>query len=611
MTTLISFAQVHELSQDSVINRLELNTLNLRVQSGAAVATDYYNRGNLLAFFGDTVNALADFDLAISKDQELELAYVGRGTIYQKQGKYELSEKDLNAAIKLNKTSTVALNNRGYLYQQWNKPDLAIKDFESTIKIDSKFERGYMNLADVYFSQDKNDQAFVVLDQMVAARKDDPKVYSTRSEIYRDAGMLRKALDDLNKAVELSGFDDEYLIERAKFKDDYISDDVGAWEDCDLAILKNPNVADYYYQRSRPLYDLEEFEAVIENCDKAIVRDPKHANALIMKANVTDMFGFYEDAKKLYDRAILADPNQYDGYIQLAISEFGQGKKQQSLATLERYIARGTFNKNVIEYHGKIAADLKQFDVALKDFSELITRNPENAANYFLRGMVQDSLGNTEAACNDMVKADQLGLNEAHQYLRKHCKSRLSAKTLLIEDQLDAALQLEREGKTQEAILAYTDLIKIAPDSSVFYYNRGKAKRRLNYHTGAIDDYLKAIQIDGDRVVYIVSLAVSYSYLDKIDEAIAQYKQAIKIEPSYAMSYYNLGGIYAQQKKYDDAIELLETSLYYSPNYTKAMMALGDCYLDLSEMDKACEWFKRAEKAGDSSAFGKRVRTCK
>ena len=119
-----------------------------------------------------------------------------------------------------------------------------------------------------------------------------------------------------------------------------------------------------------------------------------------------------------------------------------------------------------------------------------------------------------------------------------------------------------------------------------------------------------AIEMDGDRVVYIVSLAVSYSYLDKIDEAIKAYKKAIKVEPSYAMSYYNLGGIYAKEKKYEKAIELLETSLYYSPMYTRAMIGLGDCYLDMGEMDKACEWYKRAEKAGDTSAFGKRIRSC-
>jgi tetratricopeptide (TPR) repeat protein len=97
----------------------------------------------------------------------------------------------------------------------------------------------------------------------------------------------------------------------------------------------------------------------------------------------------------------------------------------------------------------------------------------------------------------------------------------------------------------------------------------------------------------------------------RIDDAIKEYKKAIKIEPRYAMSYYNLGGIYAQDKKYDKAIELFETSLVYSPKYTRAMMGLGDCYLEMNELDKACEWYRKAEDAGETKAFGKRIRTCK
>ena len=608
--TLNSFSQTGDLSEDTLVNRMKLNALNLSVESGQASALDYYHRGILNASFGDTNAALSDYSLAIVKDRDFDFSYINRGSIYQKQTQFELAEKDFNRAIELDKFPSIALNNRGFLYQNWGKTDQAIKDFERAIKIDPAYTQPYMNLVDLYFNQQKKEEAFKVLERMIAARPNDPTAYTTRSDYYRDLGLIRKAYDDLNKAVEISGIDPDYLIERAKFKDDYIHDDAGAVEDCDLAIEKNPTVAEYYYQRSRALYDLAEYGAVIENCDKAIELDSKHVNAMIMKANVMDMYNQFPEAKKLYQEAILLKPDDYDAYKQLSISEFAQGKVTTAISVLETYMNRGNFHKDITEQHGKLAAELKQFDISLSDFSELTDRYPTNPGYYFLRGIIQDSIGDHEAACNDMVRADKLGLKEAHKYLRAHCKSKLNAKMVQIEDMLDAALELETQGKTEEAILAYTNLIKIAPDSSVFYYNRGKAKRRLNNHEGAIEDYLRAIIMDDDRVVYVVSLAVSYSYLDQIDAAIKEYKKAMKIDPGYAMSYYNLGGIYAQQKKYDAAIELLETSLYYKPNYTKAMMSLGDCYLDLKEMEKACEWFKKAEKAGDAKAFGKRVRAC-
>ncbi|MDG1331027.1 MAG: tetratricopeptide repeat protein [Crocinitomicaceae bacterium] len=611
LLSFIGITQEKSISEDSLVNRLKLNDLNLRIESGRADANDYYNRGVLNTFFGDENAALEDYSIAIKKKPDFDLPYLNRGSIYQRQEKFELSLKDFNDAMKLDKFPSIALNNRGYLYQSWGKLDKAIKDFESAVKIDPGYTQPYMNLVDIYLSQNKKEAAFEVLDRMIKARPKDPKALTSRSDVYRNVGRFQEALDDLNEAVEVSGNDPGFIIERAKFKDDYIFEDFGAVEDCDLAIQKNPNVADYYYQRARPLYDLGDYTAVLEDCDKALALDPKHVNALIMKANVTDMYKFHDDAKILYEQAIAITPDDYDAYKQLSVSEFAQGKKKKALSTLENYMNRGNFHKDITEQHGKIAADLKQFDVSVKDFSELVSKYPENPAYYFLRGITKDSLGNHEEACDDMVTADKLGLREAHQYLRDHCKSRLSAKLIQVEDMLDEALQFEQYGKNEEAILVYSDLIKIAPDSSVFYYNRGKVKRRLEDHEGAIEDYLKAIEINDDRVVYIVSLAVSYSYLDRNDDAIKEYRRAIKIEPRYAMSYYNLGGIYAQDKKYDKAIELFETSLVYSPKYTRAMMGLGDCYLEMNELDKACEWFKRAEDAGETKAFGKRVRTCR
>lgn len=606
-----SSAQHTPLPQDTVLNRTKLNTLNLTIKGGNASAQDFYNRGLLHIFFGDTTKAISDYTEAVKRDPSLDLPYINRGVIYQKQQQWKEAESDFSQAIKLNEAPSIALNNRGFLYQETGRIEEAQKDFRRAIKIDPSYPQPYINLTETHLSKKENELAFDVLNQLVDNNANDPKVYTTRSGFYQKAGFMRQALDDLNKAVAVSGNDPDYLIERAKFKDDIIYDDLGAVEDCDLAIQKNAGKAEYYYQRSRPLYDLQDYSGVIENCEKALELDPKHVHAMIMKANVLDYFGSFAEAKPLYQQAISTSPDEYDGYKQLAVAEFTQGNSQEALRVLEVFMKRGNFHRDILEMHGKVTADLRQYSIAIGDFSELIDRYPNDPTFYFLRGMVNDSIGDLETACNDMFTADQLGLYQAHQYLRENCKSKLNAKTLQIEDMLDEARNYEQLRQFQKVISIYDDVIKLAPDSSLYIYQRGKMKRALNDHKGAISDYLAAIEIDKDRVEYHVSLGVSYSFLDQTDEAIKAYKKAIKVEPRYAMSYYNLGAIYAGQKKYDQAIELMETSLLYQQNYTLAMAGIGDCYLEKGELDKACSWFKRAEDAGDASVFGRRVRTCR
>ncbi len=448
------------------------------------------------------------------------------------------------------------------------------------------------------------------LNTLIRLNANDPTNYLTRSNYYQKTGQLKLAIDDLNMAVALSKNDPKYLIERSKFKDDYYFDDLGAVADCDLAIQQDPTKAEYYCQRARPLYDLEEFAAVLENCDKALELDPNNIQALILKANVLDMFEQVDEAKMLYRKAISIDPADYDGYKQLSITEFARGNKMAAKTVLEEYLNLGHVHADIIERHGKILADLKDFKGAYADFNRLIQLDPNNPANYYLRGLVNDSLNNQEAACADMLQADKLGLDAAHQYLRKNCKSKLNAKLLQIEDLIDEALALEALGNYAEAIEVYTKVLQLAPDSSSVYHARGIAKRRIENHLGAIDDYKKAISLANNRVNYWVSLGVSYSYLDRLEEAIATYLQAIEVDPTYPMSYYNLAGILVEEKKYDRAIELLTMSIDADPSYTKAMVALGDCYAELKKNREACQWYKRAESAGDNSVFGKRVRVC-
>lgn len=607
---LNSDAQDESLPKDTLVHRMQLRELNILVESGNASSEDFYNRGALNALFRDTATALLDYSTAIRMNKELIPPYLNRGSIYQKQKQYDLAERDFNDAIKFDKSSSFAFNNRGFLYQEMGQIEKAIKDFQHAITLDAKNTLPYMNLVDVYLNQNQQSLVFETINAMVAANPNDPKSYTTRSDIYRDAGQMKQALDDLNTAVEISKNDPNYLIERSKFKDDYIFDDAGAVEDCDMAIQQNPTNAYYYYNRSRPLYDMGDYAAVLENCEKALELSPNYVHPMIMKANVLDMFEQAQEAKQLYRKAISIDPTEYDGYKQLSITEYARGNKVEARKILEEFLNLGYVHPDILERHGKIAAEQKDFKTAYADFNRLVQLYPKDPANYYLRGLVQDSLKNHEEACNDMVQADKLGMLEAHSYLRQHCKSKLSAKLIQIEDMIDEALTFEQVGNYTKAIEVYTKILQLAPDSSSIYHARGIAKRRLENHLEAIEDYKKAIAIHGNRVSYWVSMGVSYSLIDQIDEATKSYEKAIEVNPAYAMSYFNLAGILAQQKKYDRAIELLNTSLLNDPNYVKAMIALGDCYMDIENFDSACQAYQRAEKAGDNSAFGKRIRAC-
>jgi tetratricopeptide (TPR) repeat protein len=303
-------------------------------------------------------------------------------------------------------------------------------------------------------------------------------------------------------------------------------------------------------------------------------------------------------------------PKDHDAYVQLAISKYAQGNMEGALIPLERYMNRYVKNEKVLRTHGQLLGEMGRFEEALDDFNELTILNPKDAQAYYLAGLINDTLKNLNLACQQMLSADGLGSLEAHRYLRMNCRSSMNAKLMEMEDLEEAAYYLELKGDFEGAIQKYTDAISIVPDTSRLYYNRGKAKRKMNNHEGAILDYTAALE-RLEHVDYWVSIGVSYNYLNRLPEAKKAYEIAIKLDPGYAMSYYNLAIINARDGEFEKAVDLITQCLFYDPNYTIALIALGDFYVELEKYELACKAFKRAEALGDTSVFGKRIRACK
>ncbi len=609
---LISSAQIEINPKDTMTNRLRLKALMQEIELGKSTHITFYDKGLLEAVLGDTTQAIKDYDLSISMNNKYALCFINRGVLYQEIGDAVKAEKDFTRAMEIDPKSAIAVNNRGYLFFSLGYDDKALSDFNQSIKLDKEQSQAYMNKVAIYTRRGEQDLAIDVCSDLIVAMPNAPKSYTTRSDVYHDFGILYLALKDLDYAVELSGNDPTYLIERSRFKDD-IGDDFGSLEDCDLAILKAPNVAYYHLMRSRPLYDLQEFGMVIESCDRALALNSNETKAMVMKANVLDAYGMSDEARKLYERAIIVAPNDVDAYIQLSVMYYSQGKLNKTLASLERFTDRNGINLKIMKMNGQLLAEIGDFENALIELNSLVDLSPLNAEAHYLRGLINDTLQNLGLACQQMMKADSLGSLEAHRYLRTKCRYSMNAKLMKMEDLEEEAYLLELAGNFEEALIKYNNAIVIVPDSARLYYNRGKVKRKLNDHLGAIDDYKKGLAVDPrDHLVdFWVSIGVSYSFLNNVLEAKKAYREAIKVDPTYAMSYYNLALFDAQKGNYRKAIDLINQSLIYNPNYVLALIALGDCYLELDEKTQACETFKRAEALGENSVFGKRVRACR
>ena len=106
---------------------------------------------------------------------------------------------------------------------------------------------------------------------------------------------------------------------------------------------------------------------------------------------------------------------------------------------------------------------------------------------------------------------------------------------------LTAALQAHQEGRLDEAIELYEEVLTLEPRNKVAWYNLGLSDQTQGANPEAERRYREAISADPDFVAALFNLAVLRTAAGDEDEAIELYRRIIQIQPGYAPAHLNLG----------------------------------------------------------------------
>ncbi len=103
----------------------------------------------------------------------------------------------------------------------------------------------------------------------------------------------------------------------------------------------------------------------------------------------------------------------------------------------------------------------------------------------------------------------------------------------------EGAELLERNQRT-EAIKAYADAVRSAPDLAELYRGLGEALNSKGKTEYAIAAFRTALEIDPDFVEATYSLAITLSMADERDEAIEQMQRVLELDPNHAKAHERL-----------------------------------------------------------------------
>ena len=154
----------------------------------------------------------------------------------------------------------------------------------------------------------------------------------------------------------------------------------------------------------------------------------------------------------------------------------------------------------------------------------------------------------------------------------------------LANQKLNEGNMLYYKNNYSEAINVFTEAIKINPNLSEAYSQRGKSYESLKNYDAAIKDLRKAVELNPKDDSAYLSLGVIYEY-EKENHILAleSFKKIIELRPEDGLGYESCAHVYHSIKDYNNAI------VYYS----KA--------IDINRKDLALYYFraKNYEKIGN------------
>jgi tetratricopeptide (TPR) repeat protein len=147
----------------------------------------------------------------------------------------------------------------------------------------------------------------------------------------------------------------------------------------------------------------------------------------------------------------------------------------------------------------------------LERIENTLESQPNNPYNYFYIGILNERLGNLEAAQLNYEKAVAIDPTFGFAYLNlanvsylnimKDHEREIAADPIISTEDADDFEETKVNyeiPKLQKAIQYYNQALQIFPELGFIYYNRGNLYNKMQDYMAAIDDYNKAISLQPD-----------------------------------------------------------------------------------------------------------------
>lgn len=516
--------------------------------------------------------------------------------------------------------------------------------------------------------------------------------------IENSTGMIASATENLNQCLKVTGSDKTASSRYKKAEELRAMGNFSASAFEFLQAAQNENLAGEAYTNIADLMKLLANEPRCADYYKMALDLKPSDSILRMKyARTLDKLGNYDDAVVQYNAALANSKGDME--VLYALERIYLKKLAQSPSDAELHAnigaikqAQGDF-ESALNYYGKaeqinpsnintrlnvgtLFQQKKDYLKALKSYDSVLTLYPDNVQATLYKAQVLSLMGNKSESlklyqkvlsldpANSIAKAEITGVmrdtmspSEYVAYLSEKANSDKTMQNLLY----DFAYKLHKENKTDDAIFAYSAVLKTNPENvdayvnlAICYASKNDYKSAKNILNSAKAKFptnnlvlktLKDLQNDSDSALLaeasksyenkdfrsaikqyqainpanedsLLGIGACYQSLEDFENAIMYYKKAMAIAPKNADIPYYIGYLYSEQQNWPDAEAYLKKSITLNPegeaknllpyvmqNYTLAEYNNAVSLYEKNDFESALTKFNEVLKKETNNAF--------
>jgi len=430
-------------------------------------------------------------------------------------------------AVPLGGELAEAYLNRGLLLDQGGKTDSAIDDFTNAMELAPKRGDNYRARGTVFLKRGFFDLALADLTEAVRLDPSSHEAFCQRARVCLELGKYAEAVEDSRSAIRLRPkCGDAFCTLGSAFlslSTPQPAEAVGCYKeairlDKQLAEKANPRLAQACF----------DWGVGLAKAGRRAEADNAFTEAVKLDSKYAQLRQDYEKQKQTEEEAVAGtDPKPRT--VTKPVSPNLTDLQSQAVALLEQ----------------------RQFDDAIRVFTEILRADPDRADAWYGRGFAFVEKGFPDTAIEDLDRAIRLDSNPPQA-------NGQDGKPSIV----DPGLAARRKAEAAQA-----------------YCQRGRAYAMTGDYGRGVADATEAIRLKPDFAAAYSCRAVAYLKDCKYDRALADLAEAVRLDrnlesPSrtwHAEAHRGQGAIHLAARRWDEAIVSLAEAIRLEPGWAKQL----------------------------------------